>query len=42
MKPYSERQLKAALDCVDKLLSGKKVKCPTGLTLFDPQTGEPV
>jgi CheY-like chemotaxis protein len=42
MKPYSERQLKAAIECVDKLLSGGKVKPPKGLTLFDPATGEPV
>ena len=42
MKPYSERQLKGAIECVDKLLSGKKVSCPKGLTLFDPQSGEPV
>jgi len=42
MKPYSERQLKGAIECVDRLLSGGKVKCPKGLTLFDPESGESV
>jgi hypothetical protein len=42
MKPYSERQLKDAIACVDRLLSGQKVKCPKGLQLFDPETGTPV
>ena len=36
-KPYSDRQLKAALDCVDQMLAGKAVKPPKGLQLFTPQ-----
>ena len=35
-KPYSERQLKAAIDCVDRHLSGKRVRPPEGLDLFTP------
>ena len=34
MKPYSERQLKAALECVDKHLAGEEIKPPKGLALF--------
>ena len=34
MKPYSDRQLKAALEAVDLHLQGKPVKPPKGLTLF--------
>ena len=37
MKPYSDRQLKAAIETVDLHLQGKPVKAPKGLTLF---TGE--
>jgi CheY-like chemotaxis protein len=33
-KPYSERQLKAAIDTVDRHLSGETVKPPKGLELF--------
>ena len=33
-KPYNERQLRAALDSVDRYLAGKKVKPPAGLELF--------
>ena len=33
-KPYSERQLKAAIDYVDRHLSGETVKPPNGLVLF--------
>ena len=33
-KPYSERQLRDALDCVDKLLGGENVKAPRGLELY--------
>ena len=33
-KPYSDRQLKAAIDSVDRHLAGKKVKPPAGLELF--------
>ena len=35
-KPYTERQLKAAIDCVDRHLSGKRVQPPDGLDLFTP------
>jgi two-component system, response regulator PdtaR len=34
LKPYSGRKLKAALDAVDRYLSGEKVRPPNGLTLF--------
>ncbi|MBA2467483.1 MAG: response regulator [Sphingomonas sp.] len=33
-KPYTDRQLKAAIEAVDRHLSGKKVKPPEGLELF--------
>jgi CheY-like chemotaxis protein len=33
-KPYNERQLKAALKCVDRHLAGEKVKPPKGVELF--------
>ncbi len=33
-KPYSERQLTKAIECVDRHLQGEKVKAPTGLELF--------
>ena len=33
-KPYTERQLKAALESVDRYLAGKKVKPLDGLELF--------
>jgi hypothetical protein len=33
-KPYTERQLKAALESVDRYLAGKKVKPIEGLELF--------
>jgi DNA-binding response OmpR family regulator len=33
-KPYSERQLCKAIECVDRLLQGEKVKPPKGLALF--------
>jgi CheY-like chemotaxis protein len=42
MKPYSERQLKEAVEAVDRLLSGERPKVQKGLTLFDPATGEPL
>jgi CheY-like chemotaxis protein len=35
MKPYSERQLKGAIEAVDRFLSGDKAKPPKGLELFD-------
>ena len=34
MKPYSERQLCKAIECVDRHLQGEKVKPPKGLELF--------
>jgi DNA-binding response OmpR family regulator len=34
MKPYGERQLKAAIDCIDRHLGGEKVKPQRGLQLF--------
>jgi two-component SAPR family response regulator len=33
-KPYSERQLLKAVECVDRHLQGEKVKAPKGLELF--------
>ena len=33
-KPYSERQLMKAIECVDRHLQGEKVKPPRGLELF--------
>jgi hypothetical protein len=33
-KPYTERQLRQALDSVDRHLQGEKVKPPKGLELF--------
>ena len=33
-KPYSERQLLKAIECVDRHLQGEKVKPPKGLELF--------
>jgi two-component SAPR family response regulator len=34
MKPYNERQLTKAIECVDRHLQGQKVKPPKGLELF--------
>jgi DNA-binding response OmpR family regulator len=34
LKPYSERQLCKAIECVDRHLQGDKVKPPKGLELF--------
>ena len=34
MKPYTERQLCKAIECVDRHLQGEKVKGPRGLELF--------
>jgi hypothetical protein len=33
-KPYTERQLTKAIECVDRHLQGEKVKLPKGLELF--------
>ena len=38
MKPYSNRQLCKAIECVDRHLQGHKVKTPKGLELFIPTT----
>jgi two-component SAPR family response regulator len=34
LKPYNERQLCKAIECVDRHLQGEKVKLPKGLELF--------
>ncbi|MBB3764158.1 response regulator [Sphingomicrobium lutaoense] len=34
VKPYSDRQLRDAIDTVDRLLAGESPKAPTGLTLY--------
>jgi CheY-like chemotaxis protein len=34
MKPYTERQLCKAIECVDRLLQGEEVQAPKGLQLF--------
>jgi CheY-like chemotaxis protein len=36
MKPYTERQLCKAIECVDRHLQGEKVKPPRGVELFIP------
>ena len=36
MKPYTERQLVKAIECVDRHLQGEKVKPPKGVELFLP------
>ena len=36
-KPYTERQLKKALDAVDQHLAGKHPKIPKGLELYAPK-----
>jgi|SRR5947209_5787084 len=35
-KPYTERQLCKAIECVDRHLQGESVKPPSGLELFTP------
>ena len=40
MKPYSDRQLKSAIECIDRHLQRETVKPPKGLELFahdDPE-----
>ena len=39
-KPYSDRQLKQAIECVDKHLQKQSVKTPKGLELFIPAADE--
>jgi two-component SAPR family response regulator len=34
MKPYTDRQLHRAIECVDRHLQGETVKAPKGLELF--------
>ena len=34
MKPYTDRQLIKAIECVDRHLQGEKVKVPRGVELF--------
>lgn len=38
-KPYSERQLKHALEAVDRLLAGEKATAPKGLDLYPAKEG---
>jgi CheY-like chemotaxis protein len=38
-KPYTERQLRQALDVVDRLLAGETVKAPKGMELFPAAAG---
>jgi two-component SAPR family response regulator len=40
MKPYSERQLKGAIECVDRHLQRETVKPPKGLQLFVHDDGQ--
>ena len=40
MKPYSERQLIKAIECVDKHLQNQKYKAPKGLEIFIVETNE--
>jgi two-component SAPR family response regulator len=39
MKPYNERQLTKAIECVDRHLQGETVKLPKGLELFIVEEG---
>jgi len=39
-KPYSERQLMKAIECVDRHLQGESVKLPKGLELFVEAPGK--
>ena len=36
-KPFSERQLRQAIEAVDQHLAGKKPKVPKGLELYEPK-----
>ncbi len=38
-KPYTERQLKDAIDCVDRHLAGERVKPRKGLEIFTSEQG---
>jgi two-component system, response regulator PdtaR len=37
VKPYTERQLCKAIECVDRHLQGERVKPPKGVKLFIPE-----
>ena len=39
MKPYNERQLTKAIECIDRHLQGETVKPPRGLELFIHEDG---
>jgi two-component system, response regulator PdtaR len=39
-KPYTERQLRKALDAVDQHLAGKRPKVPSGLELYETGDGD--
>jgi two-component system, response regulator PdtaR len=39
LKPYSERQLTGAIECVDRHLQREKVRAPKGLQLFPHEDG---
>ncbi len=39
MKPYNERQLTKAIECIDRHLQGETVKLPRGLELFIHEDG---
>ena len=38
-KPYSERQLKRALEAIDEHIGGKRPKIPDGLEIYEPGSG---
>ena len=40
MKPYTERQLTKAIECVDRHLQGEKVKAPKGLECSSSSTSK--
>ncbi|HEY8593084.1 MAG TPA: response regulator [Sphingomicrobium sp.] len=40
LKPYSERQLCKAIECVDRHMQGEKVKPPKGVELFIATDGD--
>jgi CheY-like chemotaxis protein len=39
-KPYSEKQLRQALEAVDQHLAGKRPKVPKGMEFYPPVSGE--
>ncbi|QIL02301.1 response regulator [Sphingomonas sinipercae] len=40
-KPYSERQLRSALEAVERMLAGKEPKLPKGLEIYRSGKAEP-